>query len=172
MAKSARSPHCFTATTHHSSSHPLLSYIFHRHAFFFLPEGQCYSTCHRVQQGGISLNLQPEPVRGKLSHHWLMDLTLTLASLLVQISTRRTARLLPSLNEVIPIIRRQRSTTCGMPTLFWRPLVSVIINCLSWRYLHTKRLCWQEVYVVGIGVRLWMGGWSRRWGIPVPLGRC
>ena len=48
--------------------------------------------------------------------------------------------------------------------------MSVVVNCLSWRYLLTKRLCWQEVFVVGIRVRLWMGGWSRQWGIPVLLG--
>ena len=172
MAKSARSPHCLRTSTHHSSSHLLLFSYLHQHAFFFSPEGQCYSTCHRVQQGGLASHLQPKPVQGKSSHHWLMELTLTLSSLLVQISTRCTARPLPSLSEVTPIVRRRRLTTCGMPTLFWRPLVSVVVNCLGWRYLHTKKLCWREVFVVGIGVRLRMGGWSRRWGIPVPLGRC
>ena len=171
MAKSARSPHCLRTSTHHSSSHLLLSYL-HQHAFFFSPEGQRYSTCHRVQQGGLASHLQPKPVRGKSSHHWVMELTLTLSSLLVQISTRRTVRPLRSLSKAIPIVRRCRSTTCGMPILFWRPLVSVVVNCLGWRYLHTKRPCWQEVFVVGIGVRLQMGGWSRQWGIPVPLGRC
>ena len=171
MAKSVRSPHRFTATSYHSSSHPLLSYL-HHHAFFFSSEGQCYSTCYQVQQGGVSLDLQPEPVRGKSSHHWLMESTLTLSSPLIQISTRHTARPLRSLSEAIPIVRHRHLTTCGTPTLFWRPLVSVIVNSLGWRYLHTKRPCWQEVYVVGIGVRLRMGGWSRRWGIPVLLGRC
>ena len=97
---------------------------------------------------------------------------LILSSLPVQISTRRTVRPLPSLSEAIPIVRRRRSTTYGMPILFWRPLVSVVVNCLGWRYLHTKRPCWQEVFVVGIGVKLRIGGWSRQWGIPVPLGRC
>ena len=156
------------------TTHPPIFYslYLHRHAFFFSPESQRYSMCHQVQQGGISLDLQPEPVRGKSSHHWLMESTLTLSSLLIQISTCRTARPLPSLSEAIPIVRRRRSTTCGTPILFWRPLVSVVVNCLGWRYLHTKRLCWREVFVVSIGVRLRMGGWSRQWGIPVPLGRC
>ena len=161
MAKSARSPHCLRTSTHHSSSQLLLSSI-HRHAFFFSPESQRYSTCHRVQQGGLASHLQSKPVRGKSSHHWLMESTLTLSSLLVQISTRRTAWPLHSLSEAIPIAQRRRSTTCGMPILFWRPLMSVIVNCLSWRYLHTKKLCWQEVFVVSIRVRLRMGRWSRQ----------
>ena len=44
--------------------------------------------------------------------------------------------------------------TYGTLTLFWQPLILVVVNCLGWRYLHTKKLCWQEVFVVGIGVRL------------------
>ena len=34
--------------------------------------------------------------------------------------------------------------------------MSVVVNCLGWRYLHTKKPCWEGVFVVGIGVRLQM----------------
>ena len=126
-----------------------------------LPTCQRCPLCHRVQQGSLSSHLQQEPVFGKSFHHWLMRQTLTLSSLLVQISTHRTAQPLCSLSKVIPIVLHHRSMTYGMKILFWRPLVLLVINFLGWRFLPTKRHCWGEVLIIGIRVRFLMGGWSR-----------
>ena len=69
--------------TYHSSSHLLLFHIFFYHYARNSQTCQCYSSCHQVQQGGLSSHLQWKPVFSKSSHHWLMDKTLTLSSLLV-----------------------------------------------------------------------------------------
>ena len=46
----------------------------------------------------------------------------------------------------------------------------VIVNSLGWRFLPTKRCCWEEAFIIGIGVRFLMGRWSWQWGMLVLLG--
>ena len=127
--------------THHT--HPPIFYSFNLSSIIMPGAHQCANAVrHAIEFNRGASHLQQEPIFSKLPHHYLMDQTLTLSSLLVQISICCTAQLLPSLSEVIPIIWLHCLMTFGMKILFWQPLVLVVVNSLGWRFLPTKRCCW------------------------------
>ena len=88
-------------------------------------------------------------------------ITLTIYSLPSQISISRIRRQHRSWNDQIPIVRRRHSPICIMRTLFWRPVVWVVVSSQGWILLPTSEHSWRGVSTVGIGVKFRTGGWSR-----------
>ena len=52
-----------------------------------------------------------------------------------------------------------------MKTWFKQPVVWVVVSSLSWRFLLTREASWREVSIIGLGVNIQIGGWSKGWGI-------